>query len=108
MGTPRERRFRRFKAEFVVQVRFGSGKAMAEVDAVTKNISLGGLLLESACLIPRGSRVEFAITLPWEPNSRTIKLPGAGKVVRVEPSETPAGFEIAVACSRSITQVVNV
>ena len=108
MGTPRERRFRRFKAEYLVHVRFGSGNAMAEVDAVTKNISLGGLLLESACLIPCGSRVEFAITLQWEPNSRPIKLKGAGEVVRVEPGATAEEFGIAVACSQPITQAVNV
>jgi hypothetical protein len=107
MGTPRERRFRRFNQEHLVHVRFDSGNAMAEVDAVTKNISLGGLLLESACLIPCGSPVEFTITLQRGPMSRLIKLTGAGEVVRVEPAETAGGFGIAVACSQPITETVN-
>jgi hypothetical protein len=85
-------------------VRFDSGNAVAEVDAVTKNISLGGLLLESACLIPCGSPVEFTITL--QPMSR-VKLTGDGEVVRVEPAETAGGFWIAVACSHPITEAVN-
>jgi PilZ domain-containing protein len=101
---PRERRFRRFNLEQLVHVRFDSGNAKAEVDAVTKNICLGGLLLESACLIPCGSSVEFTIGLQRGPMSPLLKLTGSGKVVRVEPAETAGGFGIAVECSQPITE----
>jgi PilZ domain len=102
MGTPQKRKFRRFNLEYLVHVRFPSGNAMAEVDAVTRNISLRGLLVESACLIPYRSPVEFSITLRGGPISRSIELTGAGKVVRVEPGKTADGFGIAVACSHPL------
>jgi hypothetical protein len=105
MDTSQERKFRRFNLEYLVRVKFPSGNAMAEVDAVTRNISLGGLLLESACLIPYRSPVEFTITVRGEPISRPIQLTSAGEVVRVEPGETAGGFRIAVAYSQPITHL---
>jgi hypothetical protein len=105
MDTAQERKFRRFNFEHLVHVSFPSGNALAEVDAVTRNISLGGLFLESACLIPDRTPVEFTITLRGGPTSRPIKLTGAGEVVRVEPGETADGFGIAVICSQPITQM---
>ena len=107
MGKPQERKFRRFKLQYLVQVRFPSGSAMAEIDAVTRNISVGGLLLESGCLIPYRSSVEFTITVEGGSISRPVKLTGAGKVVRVEAGEMADGFGIAVACSESLTTQVN-
>jgi PilZ domain-containing protein len=105
MVTQHERKFRRFKLKYRVRVNFQSGNTMAEVHAVTRNISLGGLLLESACAIPYLSPVEFTITAHGSTIFRPIQLRGAGEVVRVEPCETVDGFGIAVACSRPITQV---
>src|ERR1700674_2603947 len=100
MTASQERKFRRFNLEYLVRVRFPSGTAMAEVDAVSRNISQCGLLLQSACLIPYHSPVEFTITVRGGPISRPIKLTGAGEVVRLEPGETADGFGIAVACSQ--------
>ena len=78
---------------------------MAEVDAVSRNISQGGLLLESACLIPYRTPVELTITMRGRPISRPIKLTGTGEVVRVEPGERAYAFGIAVACSQPMTQM---
>ena len=89
----------------MVHVKFHSENVVAEVDAVTRNISLGGLLLESDCLIPYRSPVEFTITLQGGPVLRPIKLSGTGEVVRVEPGQTADGFGVAVACSQPITQI---
>jgi hypothetical protein len=105
MDTAQERKFRRFKLEYVVHVRFPSGNAMAEVDAVTRNISLGGLLLDAPCLIPHRSQVEFTITVRGGSISRPVKLTGTGEVVRVEPGEMADEFWIAVGCSQPITQM---
>jgi hypothetical protein len=105
MDTQQERKFRRFNFEHLVHVRFLSGNAKAEVDAVTRNISLGGLLLESDCLIPDRCPVEFIITLRGGLISRPVKLTGAGQVVRVQPGEAADKFAIAVACSQPITQL---
>lgn len=100
-----ERKFRRFDLEWPAHVRFPSGDAIAEVDAVTRNISQCGLLLESACLIPCRSRVEFTINAPAPggSTSRPVKITGAGEVVRIELRETAEGFGIAVACNEPIT-----
>jgi PilZ domain len=105
MRGSQERKFRRFNLAYFVRVTFPSGTAMAEVDAVSINISVGGLLLEAAGLIPYRTPVEFTITMQGEPISRPIKLKGAGEVVRVEPGESVSGFRIAIACSEPITQM---
>ena len=105
MRTLDKRKFRRFNLEYVVSLRFPSGDVMAEAGAVTRNISLGGLLLESASVIPYGTPVEFMITLRGGLISRPVKLTGAGQVVRVQPGEAADKFAIAVACSQPITQL---
>jgi hypothetical protein len=103
MGTPPERKFQRFNLSYPVRVKFTSGYSIVEVDAVSRNISIGGLLLESPCLIPCRSPVEFTITLRTGlPNSRLIKLGGAGEVVRLEPGAANDRFGIAVACAEPI------
>jgi len=103
MNRRQERKFRRFKREWRARVRFSSGDLIAEVDAVTRNISQCGLLLESASLIPYGSPVEFTITARGGSTSRPVQVTGTGEVVRIEPSATLDGFGIAVACSEPIT-----
>ena len=102
MDKRQERKFRRFDLEWFAHVRFPSGDAIAEIDAVTRNISHYGLLLESACLIPYGSSVELTITVPEVSTSRSFKITGGGKVVRIEARETAEGFGIAVDCSEPI------
>lgn len=105
MDTSHERTFRRFNFEHLIRVRFLQGNAMAEVDAVVRNISLGGLLLESSCPVPDNTSVEFTITVRGGSISRPIQLKGAGEVVRVGPGGKADRFGIAVACSRPITQM---
>jgi hypothetical protein len=78
---------------------------MAAVDAVTTNVSLGGLHLKSPRLIPYRTPVEFIITLPGGLISRPVKLTGIGQVVRVQPGEAADKFAIAVACSQPIIQL---
>ena len=87
MDTSQERTFRRFNFEHVIRVRFPQGNAVAEVDAVVRNISLGGLLLESSRLVPHHSSVEFTITVRGGSISRPIQLrssrgSGAGRARR--------------------------
>ena len=105
MDTSQERTFRRFNFEHIIRVRFPAGNNAAQFDAVTRNISLGGLLLESAHLVPHRSPVEFTITVRGRSPSRPIQLKGTGKVVRAEPSGKPDRFVLAVACSQPITQM---
>ena len=105
MDTPQERKFQRFNLSYPVRVRFPSGSSMVEVEIVSRNISIGGLLLESTCMIPHGSSVEFTITLTGLPISRLIKLGGAGEVVRLEPGAAKDRFGIAIECAQPIHRI---
>ncbi len=100
-----ERRFRRFELEYLANVRFPRGCVMTEAAAVTKNISLCGLLLESSCLIPCSSPVEFTITVLGRRIAQPVLLTGSGVVVRVKAAETADKFAIAVECSQPICQI---
>ncbi len=102
---PRERKFRRFSLRYPVHVKFRSGASVAELDAVSNNISLGGLLLETASLIPPHSLVSFVMTVRGGPVIRPIQLRGEGKVVRVEAKGSAAGFAVAVECKHPVTQI---
>lgn len=107
MATQHERKFRRFKLKYHVRVSFQSGYASDTVEAVTRNISVGGLLLESARLIPYLCPVEFTITVQGGTVARPITLAGTGEVVRVEARELADIFGIAVACRQPITQLAD-
>lgn len=104
MGPSYERRFRRFDLSYPVHVKFASGGSTVEIDAVSRNVSLGGLLLDATAVIPRGSRVEFTITLGGA-IPRLIILGGTGEVVRVDQFEDANRFGIAVACIQPIHQI---
>jgi len=107
MSTPQERKFRRFTLSCPVRLKFVSGAGVAEEDAVCRNVSIGGMLLNSASLIPCGSPIEFTIILQKRAIARPIKLLGAGRVVRVEPCAVTCGFRIAVACAQPIAQMME-
>lgn len=78
---------------------------MAEIDVVSRNISIGGLLLESGLPIPHGSPVEFMITLTGPPISRSISLEGSGRVVRLETDTKTSRSRIAVECAQPVAQI---
>jgi PilZ domain len=98
-----ERKYRRFDLRYPVQVKFLSGSRISELDAVSRNVSLGGMLLEMASLIPQNSRVSFRMTVHGGRVLRPIELAGEGEVVRVE--HTGGEFAIAVRCKRPITRI---
>jgi len=102
---PRERRYRRFSLQYPVHVSFRVGASLSECDAVTRNVSVGGLLLDAPSQIPADCAVNFTMTLSGGRISRPIRLTGAGRVVRVQPLEQQASYVIALECSRPITQV---
>jgi hypothetical protein len=105
VGALQERKFRRFELEYLVRVMFPCGGVMTEVSAVTKNISLCGLLLESACSIPCRTPVEFTITARGRRIVQPVLLTGSGVVVRVNAAERVGKFAIAVECSQPISQM---
>jgi hypothetical protein len=100
-----ERKYRRFNLRYPVHVKFRSGDLMSELDAVSRNVSLGGMLLETGSRIPERVSVSFVMTLQGGRIVRPIELAGEGQVVRVESNAAPAAYAIAVQCKNPITQI---
>jgi hypothetical protein len=73
--------------------------AHKKLHARSENISLGGILLSSAFLIPEGSTVEVAVgvSAPARPG---MLLSARGKVLRVQPKAN-GGFGVAIKLERS-------
>jgi hypothetical protein len=71
--------------------------AHKEMQARSENISLRGILLSSASLIPQGSTVEVAVGVANLPD-HGVQLNARGKVLRV--TETSGNFAVAIAFER--------
>ena len=99
---PEQRKYRRFSLSYPVHVKFHLEKSVFELQAVTKDVSIGGLLLDAASPIPQHCPVDFIITIHGGLVTRPIQLIGQGEVVRVEPHGLRAGFAIAIKCKREI------
>lgn len=104
----RERKYRRFPLRYPVQFSFRLGDSLLEFSAVSRNISIGGLLLEAASPAPLHCMICFTLTLQGENMVRPIQLRGEGEVLRVQTDESGAGFAIALQCSRPLTEIADV
>jgi hypothetical protein len=102
--SPHERRYRRFKLRYPVHLLFRSGELISEVDGVSRDASIGGLLVESPVPIPQHRAVNFVISLTGR-TVRPVELIGEGRVVRVERSEAAGEFTVAIECNKPITQI---
>lgn len=87
-----ERQNIRYPLNLPVAVKLGR----EEMHTQSENISLNGILLSSACLIPAGSTVELAVGVAQVP-SPGILLKARGKVLRVQPKAS-GNFEVAIEC----------
>jgi len=103
-ASRQERRYRRFKLRDPVHLVFRSGELVCEVDAVSRNVSIGGLLLECPVPIPQDSAVNFIISLRAQ-TLRPLDLVGEGKVVRMTRSTTGAEFAVALECKQPMTPI---
>jgi hypothetical protein len=99
------RKYRRFKLEFPVRLKFKIGSTSAEVEAVSKNLSVGGLLIRSAMPVPQHTAVVFVLSVHGSQSLRPIHLMGAGEIVRVENIEAETSYVIAVKCETPITEL---
>jgi len=93
MDTPQrsERRDIRYPLHLPVSLKV----ADKELHTRSENVSLGGILLSSAFLIPEGSTVEVAFGVASHPD--TDKQSSVrGKVLRVQPKAT-GDFAVAIA-----------
>jgi PilZ domain len=102
--SPEKRGYRRFELEYAVHILFRSEESVSTVDGFTRNVSVGGLLLEAPTLIPPHSKVAFVMNLQGS-TLPPAKLMGEGRVVRVAVCAAADRFAIAVECENPITQI---
>jgi hypothetical protein len=93
-----ERRPERRDVRFPLHMPVILKMAHKEMQARSENISLRGILLSSACLVPQGSTVEVAVGVANLPDHGVL-LSARGKVLRVQP-ETSGNFAVAIAFDR--------
>jgi hypothetical protein len=93
MDSPQrhERRDFRFPLHLPVQLKIAQRK---EMHTRSENISLGGILLSSAFLIPEGAVVEVSVGVSHLTDPG-ILLSARGKVLRVQPKVT-GDFSVAI------------
>lgn len=107
-SRPQERRaHRRFALHYPVSLRIGGESSSHELQSVSQDISIQGILLETDSPVPQRCQVSFRITVQEEYIVRPIELAGEGEVVRVEPHRWGRGFSIAVKCSKPIFELTG-
>src|SRR5579863_4147741 len=102
---PKERRHRRFDLQCSVKLSFPSAGVIRRLDGISKNVSLGGVLVKAGDQIPPRTRVSVAMDVKGLSSRRPLHFLGEGEVVRVERLEAEAGFSIAIECQRPIAQI---
>jgi hypothetical protein len=100
-----ERKHRRFNLRYPVDVRFAHGNSTSEIRAISKNISMGGVLLEAESTIPQHCDVTFTMTVLGHHIIGPTQITGEGHVVRIEPHRSKRGFAIAVRCTHPILKL---
>jgi hypothetical protein len=103
--SPERRKYRRFSVSCPVHVKFHFEDSVSELQAVTRNVSIDGFLMETASPIPQHCPVNFIITLHGGLVIRPLQVVGQGRVLRVEPHGPRAGFAIAVKFKHPVTHV---
>jgi hypothetical protein len=103
--SSQERKYRRFSLRYPVHLKVHSADLMVEFEAISRNISVCGLLLEASSLIPQHTPVSFTVTVKHNQLGRPIQFVGEGRVVRVVPETEEDIFSVAVECQRPITQL---
>jgi hypothetical protein len=96
------RKYRRFVFRYQIKVTFCDTGREVRLDAVTKNVSAGGVLFESSVPIPKHSAVSFTIVAEGKAVIHPIEFSSEGKVVRVESCSTRAQYRIALECARPV------
>ncbi|MGA7908114.1 MAG: hypothetical protein WCA16_11970 [Candidatus Sulfotelmatobacter sp.] len=101
----RGRRHQRFDLQFPVRLTFAVNGVVRELEAVSQNVSTCSLLLRASGSVPLHTQVNLTMTVRGEQVCRPILLLGQGEVVRVQSLGNGAGFALAIACDRPITEM---
>lgn len=99
------RSYRRFKLEFPVRLKFSCGSTTAEIDTVSSDLSLGGLLVRSAIPVPQYTTVSFVLGVHGVQSLRPVYLGGEGEVVRVETVVPGSSYAMAIRCNTPVTDL---
>jgi hypothetical protein len=100
--TLHQRKNLRFSLHYPIRLEFSSGGRNFQVDALTRNLSVGGLLLESPYPIPMDCSVNFTISAEGEQMVCPLEFAGSGEVVRVDPVLPGLGYAVALRYARPI------
>jgi hypothetical protein len=103
----RERKYRRFDLQFPVHLSFPSSGTVHQLDAISRNVSIGGLLLRANDSLPPHTQVSLTIDVQDPRLRRSFRLLAEGEVVRVERLEPGAEFAIAIECKHPVTEMEN-
>lgn len=98
-----QRQHRRFILRHPVRLQYQKDDALFELEGVSNNVSLGGLLLETRKPVPAHCEVSFVLTVQGQRIVPRVRLFGSGQVVRVV--SDGEGFKIAVKCHGTISQL---
>jgi hypothetical protein len=101
----RGRSYRRFRLEFPVRLKFRNGSSTTEIDTVSKDLSVGGLLVRSTQPIPEHTLVSFVLSVHGSQSLRPVYLVGDGEVVRVETTTVDVPFVLAIRCDAPVTEL---
>jgi PilZ domain len=101
-----ERKHPRFPLRCPVQLRFEQAGKSQEMESLSRNVSLGGVLLDAPTPLPADCAVEFVMSLPTAKRKKVIHLKGTGRVIRIE-QDASGTFGIAVQCTRPMHQVIE-
>lgn len=108
-GTPgpysKERRYRRFDLRFPVSLSYPLAGVVRELETVSKNVSVGGLLVTANDQLPLRTAVNLTMNVVGPRFLHPIRLSGEGEVVRVESLGPGAGYAIAVECKQPIKEM---
>jgi len=74
-----ERKYRRFNLQHPVRLKVRFAESIVELDAVRRNIGIGGVLLETSSMIPQNAFVSFIITVLTGLLVRPISSPAKAK-----------------------------
>lgn len=97
------RTYPRFELQFPVRIRFQSGATRLEIEGVSKNVSIGGLLVRSVVAIPKRTSVSFVVSLHGSDAVRPVHIMGEGEVVRV--LEHDGVYLMAVKCKEPVVHL---
>jgi len=99
------RKHRRFDLQFPVFLSFATDGVARSLDAISKNVSVEGVLVEAGDQIPVRTQVSLTMNVVAPSSRRPVVLLGEGEVVRVKSMGPGSGFAIAVKCQQPITEI---